>query len=268
VKVASAIQLAFAPLLIGLSIYTLVKFGFRNPLVSKVMLISVIITQLGESALSVFNLFIEVGLGYMIALVSWMVLILLSLLTYQYFAFELQRVKTFIQSKDILDFKIRMKQIKIIKLIYVILLVLLITLILINFLEIKKTTNILEQTWFSIIFVRSVIVLIILLNIYIMLSSLFYFIKKKILTKHFKGKYLSAKERTYIGFVGAFAFSLCLYPVFFVIMLVLDFCNIKNWEELKLNEWQLIIFQCLLMDYRATNLLGSLMLICIFYNMS
>jgi ABC-type branched-subunit amino acid transport system permease subunit len=114
------------------------KFKLRIPIIAKVMLFSIVITQVGESYLSIYILFFtEKSEGYVIALIAWCIFILFSVITYQYFAFELQRVKTFIQSKDILDFKIRMRRIQKIKLLYVSLVLLLIALIIINFLVFK-----------------------------------------------------------------------------------------------------------------------------------
>ena len=79
------------------------------------------------------------------------------------------------------------------------------------------------------------------------------------------------QERIYIGFVLAFVVILCLYPVFFTTLLILDiiyFEKIENFDKMDPTEFQRALFQCLAMDYRLTNVVGSLMMLVIFYNMS
>ncbi|TNV79145.1 hypothetical protein FGO68_gene13616 [Halteria grandinella] len=261
-----------APVLMIISICMMAKFKLRMPTIAKVMLFSIILTQIGETYLSIYILFFtEKSLGYVIALIAWGVFILFSIFTYQYFAFELQRVKTFIQSKDILDFKIRMRRIQKIKLLYASLVLLMIILSIINFFVFKKKDDILNQTLFEVIAVRSSIVLIIVLNIYVVNNSLIFFVQKKIKTRQFQGVALTGQERVYIGFVVSFVFILCLYPVFFVTLIVLDiiyFDKIEHFDKMDPTGLQSAMFQCLFMDYRMTNVVGSFMLLVIFYNMT
>jgi hypothetical protein len=130
----------------------------------------------------------------------------------------------------------------------------------------KIEEELLKQNYLELFGVRLPIMFILFLNVYIIDSSLIFFLKRKFQEKRIQEKSFNFKEILGVLTVIAFIVLVFLYAVFFVALFIVDIVYIDNLKNP--TNFQLTFFLCVFMDYRWTNVFGSLMLINIFYNMS
>lgn len=88
-RAQECLQLIFAPIITGFSLYIMVNFKFRIPFSAKVMLISICIGQLSEVYPSLFFLFLGDNDSISIPIAILAFFMTYSFFTYLYFALEL-----------------------------------------------------------------------------------------------------------------------------------------------------------------------------------